>query len=1807
DNFAADEPNGLQWEDAVRMHADGTWADTSHLNNTYWVVVEFDPGSGFDDTLTGGHGDDDIQGGLGKDTAVFTGNAADYTITHNPDGTITVVDNMGTDGTDTLTDVERILFADEVYETDNQAFNAAPTDITLEAPGDDLVAQPITTLDSYTGTGTVWSDTLPLADGGYILLYNDYDVNQGWDVVGQKYTADGEAVGEASVIVNDMLNSGQYDASVAQLEDGTNVVIWRRDGSGGIFIQRFDEDFETLGNRIQVETTSSFAETHPAIASLSDGGFVATWANQIDENANSQGDFYDIYAQKFDASGNKVGGELKVAETLGHQYEPSVAGFDNGGFMVSWRDATSATDGDSNGVGGRIYDGNADPIDDIFVVNTTTAGWQGNPDLVALDGDKVLAVYRTDDGSGHGVYGKVFASDGSVITDEFQINVGYTTGTQFQIKTESLEDGGAVITWTSRDQNSIHSSFGRIMAARVDSDGALVGSPFEISQTSDGFQQRLPNVGQLADGNLVFSWHKTSASTEESQVNDKVLRVHTDLDGNHLTGSLETETFGQVADLRVETTALSTGGHVVTWRNMGFDGNTDWGIRGQVYDAAGNPQGDPFILNIDLWTGSQHNPTIASLPDGGFVAAWQSIGDGSSHGIRTAHFDGDGNQVPGSETWANTTTTNRQEIPHIAVDPNGGYAITWRTLDYVSSSSNWDSVMQRFDADGNKVGGEVLLNEQITDDQREPRIAFNDSGTSLVTWMASGGQDGSGWGIIGRLFDDNGDPIGNEFVVNDRTASTQLEPQITTLSDGRFAVAYSSYGGDDSRYAAMVRIVNPDGTFDSAEILANQTTASDQSHVQITDTRNGGFAVSWRGSGDGQSLALWGRTFDANGTATSDEFRISDVNDGWVAWRTSLIERNDGSLVFNWTAFDKDEGSILQQRIFTPGLIESTVGGAIIAELIATDTDDTEGFTYEIVADDNGDFELLDGHLVVKEGSTFDAENDPVRNITIRVTDSAGNTFDKAFGILPLPVNEAPTSVNFSPTTINENSANGTYVGDVSAADPDPGDTITYSLTDDAGGRFTIDETTGQVTVADGSLLNYEDATSHDVVVRATDAGGLRTERTFTINLADVNDAPDNATLNTNTVDENAANSTVVGTVTPSDEDASDTHTFALVDNPLATIPSAEKLTFTDAEGYSVGDEIGGQQDSTTQAEWISLSQSRAGYDLFQVADEGGGDRSIQSQPWNSDFEDFNWARYFPAGKDALADGSQQLLSFDLRLDGPAASNDSTGWRIELGRDRLTDLSGGRTINLEVMGDGELRVHSGDGTTSLGTPGFGSWTQVAVLLDYNAKTADLYLDGAKVADGVAFQDPATANGFQQVSFGTTQEVNYTPISVRDLAVEAYEGADANGRFAIDSTSGEVTVADGTKLDAEADTTHDIVVRVTDDSGATYDQTLRITVNNLDDNALSATSDTDTTANAVAENATNGTVVGVTALATDADNDAAVTYSLTDDADGRFTIDTTTGVVTVADATKLDHESSNTHTITVEATSSDGDSTAEDFLIEVTDVAEGPIAAVVVGDDLVQNGDQPGTTGWSTSGTGGYNGDGYQFSWGNLANDGEVWQTVTTVPGQTYVLQFDMGYMGLDSALQTLGVRVTGDTTLTDLSYTDRGENGTKRHTVTFIADSVSTELRFLDRSDITNNVDLTFDNVSLYATGSPAIAEDAGNGTQVATVQVNDPDAGDSQTFTLTDDAGGRFAINADGEITVVDASLLDFETNTTHDVTVQVEDAAGNTSDETITISVTDTNDAPTVDNALVDQNATEDSPFSYQFASNAFGDIDA
>jgi parallel beta-helix repeat protein len=149
------------------------------------------------------------------------------------------------------------------------------------------------------------------------------------------------------------------------------------------------------------------------------------------------------------------------------------------------------------------------------------------------------------------------------------------------------------------------------------------------------------------------------------------------------------------------------------------------------------------------------------------------------------------------------------------------------------------------------------------------------------------------------------------------------------------------------------------------------------------------------------------------------------------------------------------------------------------------------------------DFHLAAGSPAVDAGT---AQFAPLLDIegTVRPTGNGIDIGADELGSGPPPTNVAPIDVQLSGGFIRENSAAGTIVGTVLAIDPNIGDTHTFSLVDDAGGRFAMSG--NRLIVASGASLNYEAATGHAIIVRATDAGGLSLDKSLTINLQNVNE-----------------------------------------------------------------------------------------------------------------------------------------------------------------------------------------------------------------------------------------------------------------------------------------------------------------------------------------------------------------------------------------------------------------------------------------------------------------------------------------------------------------------------------------------------------------------------------------------------------------------------------------------------------------------------------------------------------------------------
>lgn len=275
--------------------------------------------------------------------------------------------------------------------------------------------------------------------------------------------------------------------------------------------------------------------------------------------------------------------------------------------------------------------------------------------------------------------------------------------------------------------------------------------------------------------------------------------------------------------------------------------------------------GTEIQVNTVGTSATHSRPTVTALANGQFVVSWadfRTIGDDvSGSGIRAQLFNADGSKA-GDEFLVNSTTTNSQMEAAITALPNGEFVATWQDHSGSGSRNPGTEIRaQIFNAEGKKIGFEFLVNTTSKSGQWEPEITTLTDGRFAVSWVDTSktGGDESLYAIRAQVFEADGSKSGTEFLVNTTTDKSQWDSSISALADGRFVVAWEDYsqtGGDTSDNAIRAQVFNADGSKLGAEFLVNTTTFFNQTQPSVTDLVDGRFAISWTdesASGNDQS------------------------------------------------------------------------------------------------------------------------------------------------------------------------------------------------------------------------------------------------------------------------------------------------------------------------------------------------------------------------------------------------------------------------------------------------------------------------------------------------------------------------------------------------------------------------------------------------------------------------------------------------------------------------------------------------------------------------------------------------------------------------------------------------------------------------------------------------------------------------------------------------------------------------------------------------------------------------------------------
>ena len=244
------------------------------------------------------------------------------------------------------------------------------------------------------------------------------------------------------------------------------------------------------------------------------------------------------------------------------------------------------------------------------------------------------------------------------------------------------------------------------------------------------------------------------------------------------------------------------------------------------------------------------------------------------------------------------------------------------------------------------------------------------------------------------------------------------------------------------------------------------------------------------------TLALTSGSFAINAIPSANSYNDSPATDQRGVTRTGA-STSIGAYSQNSNASPTDIA------LSSASIDENIAANSTVGTLSTTDPDAGNTFTYTLVSGtddtDNGSFNINGSSLRITNSPNYEAKSS--YSVRVRTTDQGGLYFEKVFTITINNLNETPTDIALSATSVVENVSINTNIGTLSTTDPDAGNTFTYTLVAGTGdtdnSSFNISGNSLRISV----VPDYTTKSSYSIRVRSTDQGSLYYEETYTISV----------------------------------------------------------------------------------------------------------------------------------------------------------------------------------------------------------------------------------------------------------------------------------------------------------------------------------------------------------------------------------------------------------------------------------------------------------------------------------------------------------------------------------------------------------------------------------------------------------------------------------------------------------------------------------------------------------------------------------
>lgn len=360
-------------------------------------------------------------------------------------------------------------------------------------------------------------------------------------------------------------------------------------------------------------------------------------------------------------------------------------------------------------------------------------------------------------------------------------------------------------------QSGLDASGTGIYGSRYDSLGNPVGSEFQVNVWTTG-DQRYSSASMNAEGDFVVTWNQSWINGGGVQ---GIFVRSFDKTGLPLTDDIAVAVPTVPTESHPSVAIMANGDFLVTWDVLAHSG-LQRVVMARLFNSSGTPLGNEFQVNEILGDEDAVTPDVACNEFGQFVITWtvDDPDDNDSHAATEIYarlYDQFGSAVS-QQFRVNTTSIVSKVGSHVSVDPDGDFVVTWSSYDIApwTPEMEMEVYFQRFDFEGNPLGSQTLVNNEVYEVQEVNDIAIDEDGDFVITWN-SWGDDGDRFGIFAREFDSEGIARAGSFQVNTFTEHNQLNSVVAMDASGNFVIAWESRNQEGLGYAQRYRASQTDG------------------------------------------------------------------------------------------------------------------------------------------------------------------------------------------------------------------------------------------------------------------------------------------------------------------------------------------------------------------------------------------------------------------------------------------------------------------------------------------------------------------------------------------------------------------------------------------------------------------------------------------------------------------------------------------------------------------------------------------------------------------------------------------------------------------------------------------------------------------------------------------------------------------------------------------------------------------------------------------------------------------------------------